>query len=354
MLRRVRRFGATTIPAVLVASFLSAASAHANVFDMPPGLISLETVVVGGSSNAPDTRYVSPGYGAVGYVYRMGKFEVTVGQYTEFLNAVAKTDTYWLYSTYMDTAVDSHGCNIKRSGSSGHYTYSVGSGSQDDIRNWANRPVAYISWGDAARFANWLHNGQPVGAQGLSTTEDGSYYLNGATSNAALFAVTRKADATWVIPSEDEWYKAAYYDAAEPGGAGYWEYPTRSNTMPSNLFDLNGTNNANYYTGIYTIGAPYWRTEAGAFAGSPSAYGTFDQGGNVWEWNEAQADGYARGNRGGSLQSYGGGLRAYTGNASYPMNEGSVQGFRIAYVPEPAALLLVAIGGLAVTRRRRG
>lgn len=53
------------------------------------GAVTIETVPVGNPGNQPDTRYATPGYGSVGYTYQMGKFEVTAGQYTEFLNAVA-------------------------------------------------------------------------------------------------------------------------------------------------------------------------------------------------------------------------------------------------------------------------
>ena len=43
------------------------------------------------------------GYGSVAYTYQMGKYDVTVGQYCQFLNAVAKTDTYGLYNGSMAT-----------------------------------------------------------------------------------------------------------------------------------------------------------------------------------------------------------------------------------------------------------
>lgn len=87
-----------------------------------------------------------------------------------------------------------------------------------------NKPIGYISWGDAARFANWLTNGQPTGMQGAGTTETGSYTLNGAMTNTALQAVTRNANARYVVPTENEWYKAAYYDptAGAGGGDNYW------------------------------------------------------------------------------------------------------------------------------------
>ena len=116
------------------------------------------------------------------------------------------------------------GCNIVRSSSSGNYTYSVAA-------EWADRPVNGVSWGDAARFCNRMHNGQPTGAQDLTTTEDGSYYLNGATSNGELMTIVRKFDATWVLPSEDEWYKSAYhYNDGVTGN--YCDYPTQSDPAP--------------------------------------------------------------------------------------------------------------------------
>ena len=184
--------------------------------------ITVDTVSVGNPNNAADTRYNNVAVGAVPYTYAIGKCEITAGQYTAFLNAVAQTDTYGLYNTAMADPVSDLGCSIQRSGALGHYAYSVPS-------DWTNRPVNYVSWGDAARFCNWLKNNQPAThVEDSSTTEDGSYYLNGATSRSALMAVTRKANATWVIPTENEWYKAAYYDPNKPGGAGYWDYPTKS------------------------------------------------------------------------------------------------------------------------------
>jgi formylglycine-generating enzyme required for sulfatase activity len=332
-------------------------STKADVFHMPSGLTSLETVTVGNPGNAPDMRwmvYNEPPLGAVPYVYQIGKFEVTAGQYAEFLNAVAKTDSYGLYNTDMDTAVDRYGCNIKRTGSPGTYRYSVAS-------DWANRPVNYLSWGDEARFANWLSNGQPSGAQGLTTTEDGSYYLNGAFTDAELMAVTRKASANWVIPSEDEWYKAAYHDKSAGLAASYFDYPTGTNSVPSNvLTSPDPGNNANFWQGLGlpTIGSPYWRTEAGAFTNSASPYGTFDQGGNVEEWNETAFTGSSRGWRGGSC----GGDSAYlfggVRSDSVPRIEYGNGGFRVASVPEPGTTTLAVMGGVCLLayawRRRKG
>jgi len=200
---------------------------------------------------------------------------------------------------------------------------------------------------------NWLHNGQPIGAQGSNTTEDGAYYLNGAATDAQLMAVTRKDGAKYWIPTENEWYKAAYYDPNKPGGPGYWDYPTGSDNTPSNqLTSPDPGNNANFNDNGYTIGSPYYRTPVGAFTNSESPYGTFDQGGNVHEWNETVIKSIwwsdpVRGIRGGCWYSDSDNLLASVRSSYYPTAEGFSFGFRVASVPEPGSLTLMLCGALA-------
>ena len=188
-------------------------------------------VTVGNPGNANDTT----GYGAVNYEYQIGKYDVTIGQYTAFLNAVATTDTYSLYNTSM--ATDLNVAGISRTGSSGSYTYSVINNGGDS----SNRPITYVSWWDAARFSNWMANGQPTGAQSSTTTENGAYNVNGATSGSAPGRNTvnpnTSAAPTFYIPTENEWYKAAYYSPVKGGvgSPGYYAYATQSDTAPGNI-----------------------------------------------------------------------------------------------------------------------
>ncbi|MCX5653875.1 MAG: SUMF1/EgtB/PvdO family nonheme iron enzyme [Planctomycetota bacterium] len=307
--------------------------------------VVIDTVPVGNPGNAADIH--GAGYGAVNYEYNIGKYEVMASQYTGFLNAVAKTDTYGLYNTGMDTAVNSYGCNIQRGGSTGNYTYTV-------APDYANRPVNYVCFWDACRFANWLHNGQPTGAQGSDTTETGAYTLtaDGITNNT----IARNANWKWAVTSEDEWYKAAYHKNGGVTG-DYFDYATSSDNVPGRDMTeaTNPGNNGNYYGNPWPIdSATYYNTVAGEFQLSDSPYGTFDQDGNVWEWNEATISS-SRGLRGGSFLDYDSYLRAaYRGYYGLgPGSEDGDVGFRVSEVPEPATLSLLAVGGLMALRRRR-
>ena len=328
-----------SIGAALFAALILISNLHAQP------LVTIDTVTVGDAGNAADTT----GYGAVADVFAIGKYEVTIGQYTTFLNSVATvtSDSYIVDLWTGSMATDLNIAGISRSGSgtlADPYSYSaIGSG---------NRPITYVSWFDAARFANWVNNGATNGA----STETGAYTLNGATNGI----ITKNAGATWWIPSEDEWYKAAYYKGGGTS-AGYWVYPTQSDSAPGN--NIGGAaNQANYYAGDYAVtqspdysSTQNYLTDGGAFSNSASAYGTFDQGGNVWEWNDAVI-GSSRGRRGGSWSD---GvaffLQSATRGSLDPASEVGNVGFRVASVPEPStyALVLMAGAGWLVWRRRR-
>ncbi len=316
------------------------------------GAITINICDVGSMGNVQDSAAHSgntSGLGSVSYKYSIGRYEVTTAQYVAFLNAVAKTDTYGLYDAGMSTAT--YNCGIQRTGTSGSYVYSISTDRE-------NRPVNYVNWGDAARFTNWLHNGQPTGTQSLTTTEDGAYFLNGKTDMTSLANATRKAGAKWAIPTESEWYKAAYFDPSlNSGTGGYWDYPTRNNFTPGrDINDPNG-NNANYMTGASpaSIDSGYFMSNAGEFQNSTSAFGTYDQGGNVWEWNELTKSGSFRGARGGSFATNTSQMQSSIYNTTFPNTTFIADfGFRVVLLPESSFLApLVISAALLITRRGR-
>jgi len=297
--------------------------------------LEMDWVAVGDPGNMADTRY--DWCGSVACVYNIGKYEVTNNQYVEFLNAVASSDANELYSENMGSGYG----GITRSGSAGNYTYSA-------ILGRGNMPVIFVSWFDTLRFANWMHNGQPTGAQDPLTTEDGAYDMSlGST-------VVRKPGAQVFLPSEHQWYKAAYYKGGSTD-AGYWDFATQSDTPPTaegpaGTDMIYGSANHGFVVGDLT--------SVGAYSAKPSdsAYGTFDQGGNVFEWNELDFGPY-RGMRGGSFyytDLSGISLHAVARFLGEPSMGDCHLGFRLASeVPEPATLILSTFGGLAVLRRRR-
>ena len=303
---------------------------------------------IGNAGNTADDT----GYGSVGYEYRIATTEVTNAQYMEFLNAVAKTDTNGLYATGMGGMSG----GISRSGTDGNYSYSL----KNDDANYANRPVVYVSWYNALRFVNWFNNGQITGSQDATTTEYGAYDMSLQSTNPS--SIVRLDGAQYWLPSENEWYKSAYYDPAE---ASYYDYATGSNSIPSATLPEEDTGNSANYNGGSYIDTTYYTTEVGVYDESESPYGTYDQNGNVWEWNEELIDDLYRGLRGGSWWGDADDLSSSIRYVAYdPINGRGTFGFRVAgslsgddgdTIPEPMSivLMLLSVGGLVLRRAKR-
>jgi len=335
--RRIVGLLPALLPFLLVALVSSTPSASA-----APVVYQLTEVAdAGNAANA--------GKGRVTYEYEIGIYEWTNSQYTSFLNAVdpAGTNLRSLYNANMGTSL------------SGGISFNPGAaaGSKYAVRtNMGSKPVNFVSWFDAARVANWMGNGQ-----GSGDTETGSYTL--VANQISGVAPGRNNGDFYYIPTENEWYKSAYYKAGGTS-AGYWTYATMSNSIPTaTTADATGSGNAGLPNAAnYGLEANWNGTSGGNVTtvgsnGGTSAYGTYDQSGNVLEWNDLTgAAGASKGVFGGGFASTEEGLR--TGTSLSADTENEFLGFRLMSVPEidPAGLssvLAMVTGALALVERRR-
>jgi formylglycine-generating enzyme required for sulfatase activity len=190
-----------------------------------------------------------------------------------------------------------------------------------------------------------------------------NFTSGGANDNITLWGVGdagydpanpfRNSNAYYFLPSEDEWYKAAYYDPNANGGTGgYWDYATGSNSAPTAV--PGGTSGAVY--GQFFATGPALVTDAGGL----SPYGTMAQNGNVWERGESgftapnDSAGESRVVRGGSWGNNSFYLQSSDRGFTSPSFEIGLIGFRVAAVPEPSGVLMTLLGaiGFLVKRKR--
>jgi formylglycine-generating enzyme len=366
--------------------------------------VSFEWATVGDADNPNDpliglpdpSHQRPPRRGSVSHVYSISKYETTIGQYTAFLNAVAKSDPHGLYHADLGQQDSIRG--ISRAGTEGNYVYYV-----KNLHSFlgggisAYLPVTYVGYFEAARFVNWLHNGQGNGSTetGAYTISKGeitrasrsggvvtlttaqphtlssgdrvmvsasdlsgtfvvsaitdttfSYLLGGAdfaeqdrTGSMTGISATHNSDARYWIPTENEWYKAAYYDLSPQGPADdYWLYPWRSDVLEGRP--------ANFYNGTYTVsGRPNpplgytFLTDVRVFSEVPSYYGTVNQAGNVEEWTEGDTFSGGPRPRGGHWQGPAeeapARMSSYSDTFLAPNGRGPLVGFRVATVANP-------------------
>jgi formylglycine-generating enzyme required for sulfatase activity len=299
--------------------FYGVTAGHAAVvsFGTGPNQFSMEFVTIGNPGNTADTTGAPNPAGAVAYTYGMGKFEVSEDMINKF-NA----------SQSLQITKDTRG---------------------------PNKPATSVSWNEAARFVNWLNT---------STGHAAAYKFTsaGVNDNIALWTASDSEDydplnpyrskrATFVLPSKDEWYKAAYFDPFANSGLGvYWNYSTGSDNAPTAVASGTGANTAVY--GGQSSG-PADINQAGGL----SPYGVMGLGGNVWEWEETSYDlsnstpAAGRTVRGGSwyLSAFDMSSLSRFNNSSGPSNDGPGTGLRVvllnspgAEVPEPTSALILS------------
>jgi len=254
--------------------------------------LSVVTVLVafGGLLQASELSYVTvgdAGNGNVGYRFAIAEFEVTNDDYLEFMNSCNPTnnDNLGLYNTSM--ASDPNG---------GISYVGLGYGQRFAVKaGMGSKPVNFVCWYDAIRFANWLTNGKPVGTN-ITYTDTGTYTITGGGFNSGTVALPSAAQrAAWMaageyhvlLPTSNEWVKAGHYKGGASGA--FWTYATATDTKPTAEDPPGGTNSVCCTATSVNDGYDYdpgGPKDVGAYTNSASPYRTFDQAGSVWEWTE--------------------------------------------------------------------
>ena len=320
-----------TILSLLVAVGLigSVSQSKADTFGSGANQFTIDFTTIGNPGNSADplTFFGSPGgygYGSVGYTYRIGTYTISQNQ-------------------------------IYKATASGLQNVVAGAWSGD-------QPAANMSWYESAAFVNWLNT-----SKGFTPAYNLTW--SGSTWSMALWTVTdagydasnlyRNSLAKYFLPSENEFYKAAY---GKSDGSGYYLYPTDSDTAPTAV--ASGT-----ASGTAVYGQSFFQGPASVFAaGGISSYGTMGQGGNVAQWEETGFFGSnvdptgAHRTRGGSWVSPASSLLTSSSSGAFPDFSLFDLGFRVASVasvetiPEPSTYALFGlgiIGALLAVRRKR-
>ena len=297
------------VACVLVLGLLAGSWAQAGTRVITHGstTVTMEFVDIGDAGNAADTLGDPNPAGSVAYDYAIGKYEVTDDQW----DAVSEA-----------SAVDA----------------------LDNTNGWfsGKQPAGNLSWHEAAMFCNWLTSGDVT---------KGAYTISGGVVTAIDRATAGAMYGTvYALPTEDEWYKAAYYDA---GGTTYYLYPAGSSTMPAQTVGGTTANTAVYG---YGAGAPADVDNAGG----TSPYGAMAMGGNIWEWSETLVGGGNAVVRGAAFWDIEGWMRRDSRLTAAQTALDPAFGLRIASIyyapiPLPSSLVLLICGlaGLMVRMRRR-
>jgi formylglycine-generating enzyme required for sulfatase activity len=275
---------------------------------------TLDFVTIDNPGNSNDTT----GYGGVPYVYQMGTYDIT--------------------QNLIDAAANAGLPGMPEG-------------------DWkGDQPATSLSWYQAAAFVNWLNTNQGYDpAYNLSYDPSNGYSMDLWPTNQAWTEggtnLYRSANCCYFLPSENEWYKAAYYDPTKNRGkGGYWLYPTGSDRAPaavaSGTLPRTAVYSRTFYVpasvypavGLFSYGSPASVYQAGGL----SPYGTMGQGGNVFQWMESAYSG-SNSDPAGKRSFFGGWwstdvvlMRSSSfhteGSNTHPDAQSSAIGFRVARI----------------------
>lgn len=174
--------------------------------------------------------------GSVPYTFDIAETELTVAQWVVFLNTVDPfgSNRHHLWDAPESSNVwpkfGSINRNLKAPRGQRYYVASSA---------WANKPYNSADFTRAARFVNSIENGKVLSKKtSFVTTVTGerlqltNYEVRlSPKTETGMYTMknrkaTRNSQAGFMVSSQDEWIKAAYYDPKGGGKFSYWDYPT--------------------------------------------------------------------------------------------------------------------------------
>jgi hypothetical protein len=272
--------------------------------------------------------------GGVSYVYGIGQTEITAGQYVTFLNKVDPNGDNPV-QPFTGIKLWTNAFSPVLNPFSGEINLVVnaqpGTHYQLAASYWADKPLVNGNMFDFAYFTNSLYNGTTVainnhrgtGPLGNHVHLQTRYVKLSANISTGMYDLQdssypffqRLNTSGYVIPSENEWVKAAYYSPFATGnGTHYYYYPTVSDSPPTSLQtggssptvdSLGNVIEANLVRGVAysnynqtVIWQPPYAPKSSTTGPNvinvgedrtPSPWLTFDQGGNVVEYTDTVA-----------------------------------------------------------------
>lgn len=188
--------------------------------------------------------------GSVPYRFDIAETELTVAQWVVFLNTVDPLgrNRHHLWDAAESSRVWPKYGSINRSMKAPPgQRYYVASPA------WANKPYNSADFTRGARFANALHNGRLLSKRtGFVTTVSGTRLTRttytvrlSPQTETGMYALrnrkaTRSARSGFMVSSQNEWIKAAYFDPRGGGKFSYWDYPTNPGQYVNCPVDTSG------------------------------------------------------------------------------------------------------------------
>lgn len=229
----------------------------------------------------PPISQIPTEVGAVDYEYRMARTEVTVAQWLEFIDIAWKYEPgridLFEFTTFWITV------NNPNPGPGETPGFELA------FPEAANFP-ANVSWYNAAKYVNWLHNGKIDSNAALQSGAYDTSTFGGVDANGnPTDQYERSPGATFWIPSRDEWIKGMHWDPDKDGEGGYWLMPDGGDEPLISLPpDQGGETNAGPFFNALSFDEGLQYRSVGMYPDTQSPWGLLDGSGGLSEMTETR------------------------------------------------------------------